>query len=42
MATALSTFEAELYALVLTVRVLIAMRRFAEFLLGQALRPYSC
>ena len=39
MATALSTFEAELYALVLTVRVLIAMRQLAEFLLGRALRP---
>jgi hypothetical protein len=33
-ATALSTMEAELYALVLLVRKLIVQRRFAAFLIG--------
>ena len=35
--TALSTFEAELYALVLLTRVMIAMRHLAEFALGISL-----
>merc|ERR1712167_60816 len=36
-ATALSTFEAELYALVSTVRLLLALRRLATFILGVTL-----
>ena len=35
--TALSTFEAELYALVLLVRSIIAFRRIASFILGRTL-----
>lgn len=36
-ATALSTFEAELYALVLAVRTLLAMRNLTEFVLNTSL-----
>ena len=36
-ATALSTFESELYALVATVRLLLALRRFVAFILGVTL-----
>jgi hypothetical protein len=38
-ATALSTFESELYALVATVRLLLALRRLVAFILGVTLRP---
>jgi len=38
-ATALSTFEAELYALVLLIRTILALRALAEFLLGHTLPP---
>jgi len=37
--TAISTFEAELYALVLIIRVVLAQRRLAEFLRGTSLPP---
>jgi hypothetical protein len=36
-ATALSTFEAELYALLAVVRVLLALRRVASFIIGATL-----
>ena len=35
--TALSTFEAELYVLVLLVRILLAMRRLTTFVIGRSL-----
>ena len=37
--TAISTFEAELYALVVLVRVLLSMRSLASFMLKRSLRP---